>query len=91
MELQEKEALLTIALLAAFADGAHDDRERAEIRRAADALAAELNVPGLYQDVLLKRVDIGAAVARLQSDASRKLAYEIAVGVCEADGLRNES
>jgi uncharacterized protein (DUF697 family)/tellurite resistance protein len=91
MELQEKEALLTIALLAAFADGAHDDRERAEIRRAADALAAELNVPGLYQDVLLKRVDIGAPVARLQSDASRKLAYEIAVGVCEADGLRNES
>jgi uncharacterized protein (DUF697 family)/tellurite resistance protein len=91
MESQEREALLTIALLAAFADGAHEDRERAEIRRAADALAAELNVPGLYQDVLLKRVDVGAAVARLQSDAARRLAYEIAVGVCEADGLRNES
>jgi uncharacterized protein (DUF697 family)/tellurite resistance protein len=91
MESQEREALLTIALLAAFADGAHDDRERAEIRRAADALAAELNVPGLYQDVLLKRIDISAAVATLQSDAARKLAYEIAVGVCEADGLRNES
>ena len=91
MESQEREALLTIALLAAFADGAHDDRERAEIRRAADALAAELNVPGLYQDVLLKRVDVGAAVARLRSDAARKLAYEVAVGVCEADGLRNES
>jgi len=91
MEPQEREALLTIALLAAFADGAHEDRERAEIRRAADALAAELNVPGLYQDVLLKRVDVGAAVARLRSDATRRLAYEIAVGVCEADGLRNES
>jgi uncharacterized protein (DUF697 family)/tellurite resistance protein len=91
MESEEREALLTIALLAAFADGAHEDRERAEIRRAADALAAELNVPGLYQDVLLKRVDVGAAVARLQSDATRRLAYEIAVGVCEADGLRNES
>lgn len=91
MESQEREALLTIALLAAFADGAHEDRELAEIRRAADALAAELNVPGLYQDVLLKRVDVGAAVARLQSDAARRLAYEIAVGVCEADGLRNES
>jgi uncharacterized protein (DUF697 family)/tellurite resistance protein len=91
MESQEREALLTIALLAAFADGAHDDRERAEIRRAADALAAELNVPGLYQDVLLKRVDVDAAVARLRSDAARKLAYEVAVGVCEADGLRNES
>lgn len=91
MESQEREALLTIALLAAFADGAHEDRERAEIRRAADALAAELNVPGLYQDVLLKRVDVGAAVARLQSDAARRLAYEIAIGVCEADGLRNES
>jgi len=50
-----------------------------------------LNVPGLYQDVLLKRVDVGAAVARLRSDAARRLAYEVAVGVCEADGLRNES
>ena len=32
MESQEREALLTIALLAAFADGAHEGRERTEIR-----------------------------------------------------------
>jgi uncharacterized protein (DUF697 family) len=54
-------------------------------------MAPELNVPGLYQDVLLKRVDIASAAGRLQSDPVRRLAYEIAVGVCDADGLRNES
>lgn len=91
MQGEEREALMTIALLAAFADGAHEDRERAEIRRAADAMAAELNVPGLYQDVLLKRVDVATAAGRLQSEPVRRLAYEIAVGVCDADGLRNES
>jgi uncharacterized protein (DUF697 family)/tellurite resistance protein len=91
MQRDEREGLMTIALLAAFADGAHGDREREEIRRAADAMAPELNVPGLYQDVLLKRVDIASAAGRLQSDPVRRLAYEIAVGVCDADGLRNES
>jgi hypothetical protein len=40
MQGEEREGLMTIALLAAFADGAHEDRERAEIRRAADAMAA---------------------------------------------------
>jgi uncharacterized protein (DUF697 family)/tellurite resistance protein len=91
MQGDEREGLMTIALLAAFADGAHGDREREEIRRAADAMAPELNVPGLYQDVLLNRVDIASAAGRLQSDPVRRLAYEIAVGVCDADGLRNES
>jgi uncharacterized protein (DUF697 family)/tellurite resistance protein len=87
----EKESILTIALLSAFADGEQHDSERSEVRRAADALAAELNVPELYQRVLMKRTDIDAAASKLQSIEARTLAYEIAVGVCEADGLRNEA
>lgn len=91
MQATETEAVLTIAMLAAFADGAQHDTERSEVRRAADALATELNAPELYQRVLMKRTDIGAAAARLQSNEARALAYEIAVGVCDADGLRNEA
>ena len=91
MQTTETEAVLTIAMLAAFADGTQHDAERGEVRRAADALATELNAPALYQRVLLKRIDIGAAAAQLQSNEARTLAYEIAVGVCDADGLRNEA
>ena len=91
MQPAEKESILTIALLSAFADGEQHDSERSEVRRAADALAAELNAPELYQRVLMKRTDIDAAASKLQSTEARTLAYEIAVGVCDADGLRNEA
>lgn len=91
MQPNETEAVLTIAMLAAFADGTQHEAERGEVRRAADALAAELNAPELYQRVLMKRVDINAAAAHLQSKETRALAYEIAVGVCDADGLRNDA
>ena len=91
MQPAEKESILTIALLSAFADGEQHDSERSEVRRAADALAAELNAPELYQRVLMKRTDIDAAASQLRSTEARMLAYEIAVGVCEADGLRNEA
>ena len=61
----EQNAILTIALLAAFADGSGDDRERAAIRNIAESLAGEHGSPQLtqiYQDVLLKRVTLQHAV-----------------------------
>ncbi len=33
MDAAEQQAVMTIALLAAFADGRNDERERAELRR----------------------------------------------------------
>lgn len=91
MTSDEQQAIVTIALLAAFADGKQDERERRQVRQAADAMAAELNAPDLYQQVLMKRVDVSSAASRLQSDEARMLAYEIAVGVCDADDLRNDA
>ena len=41
MTLDQQKAILTIALLAAFADGNKDDAEREEIRRIAQSLAGE--------------------------------------------------
>ena len=91
MHTAEQKSILTIALLAAFADGSKGDAERAEVRRVAESLAApELNLAALYQDVLLKRVGLASAVAGLSSPELRQLAFELAVGVCDADGLRNE-
>jgi len=86
MEIAEKEAVLLIALMAAFSDGVKDDRERAEIRRIAEAMSGEINVAALYQDALLGRRSVGEAAAALTAPGTRQFAYEMAVGVCQADG-----
>jgi uncharacterized protein (DUF697 family)/tellurite resistance protein len=89
MNPAEQQAILSIALLAAFADGAQD-REREEIRRIAESLAGESgseHLSTLYQDVLLKRVDLAKAAAVLTDPAHKQLAYEMAVCVCDADGV----
>jgi uncharacterized protein (DUF697 family)/tellurite resistance protein len=89
MNTPEQQAILSIALLAGFADGAND-REREEIRRIAESLAGESgnqHLSTLYQDVLLKRVDVAKAAAALTDPAHKQLAYEMAVCVCDADGV----
>lgn len=89
----EKRSALTIVLMAAFADGAKDERERAAVRQVAASLGADssqaLNVWNLYSDVIAKRVTLEQAAAGLTSPESRLLAYEMAVGVCDTDGLPN--
>lgn len=92
MQATEQRALLTIALLAAFADGDKADTERDEIKRIADSLAGQADTPvmaGLYQDVLLKRVNLAQAAAALPEAGHRQLAYEMALCVCDADGAQS--
>jgi uncharacterized protein (DUF697 family) len=48
-----------------------------------------LDTTAALQDVLLKRVDLAACAAALGRHELRQLAYELAIGVAEADGLRN--
>ena len=90
MNVQETRSILTIALLAAFADGMKDERERAAVKRVAEVLGpdAGFDFPALYRDVLLTKPDLATVVAGLQSDGARQLAYEMAVGVCDADGAQ---
>jgi tellurite resistance protein len=93
MNEQEQRAILTLSLMAAFADGNKDESERAELKRIADALAGEgsIQLAALYQDVLLKRVSVATAVAALGSPETRQLAFEMAVCVCDADGVQSAS
>ncbi len=93
MSPQEQQSILTIALLAGFADGHKADSEREAIRRMADSLGKEdagAGLPRLYQDVLLKRVSLATAASSLQDAGQRQLAYEMAVCVCDADGRQSE-
>jgi uncharacterized protein (DUF697 family)/tellurite resistance protein len=84
----QQEAVLTLCLMAAFADGTKAEAERAEIRRIAESLApdTDINLPALVQDVLLERRSLQQAAAALTTPALKNLAYEMAVCVCDADG-----
>ena len=87
---QERRSILSVCMMAAFADGSHD-REREEIRRIAEGLASEsgMDLTRMYQDVLLRRVSVAEAVGGLESQAAKQLAYEMAVCVCDADGIQS--
>lgn len=94
MNTQEQQAILAIAMMAAFADGRKDDTEREAIRRMAETLGREAGVAGLaslYQDVLLQRMRLVDAAPVLKEQGQRQLAYEMAVCVCDADGRQSEA
>ena len=87
-----EQALLSLSLFAAFVDGAKDDREREHIRRVAESLGQDdPALARLYQDVLLKRVTLAEVAGALTELGQRQLAYEMAVGVCDADGRQCEA
>ena len=91
MELAQARAIMAIALMAALADGRTEERERAEWRRVAGALGGELDLAVLLAQVLERRVSLEGLVPVLATPEARRLAFELAVGVCDADGLRNEA
>ena len=94
MNQHDQQAILTLALMAAFSDGQKAEAERQSIRQLASMLnegTSGLELPRLYQDVLLKRVTLDDAAAVLQTPELRQLAYEMAVGVCDADGEQSDA
>lgn len=91
MNTQETRSILTIALMAAFADGMKDDREREAVKRVAESLGTDAGVdlPALYAQVLVAKPDLAQVAGSLQAPELKQLAYELALGVCEADGARS--
>jgi uncharacterized protein (DUF697 family)/tellurite resistance protein len=90
---QERQAIMALAIMAALADDRKEASERDQVKQIADSLSrdSELNVAAVYQDVLLKRVSLETAAASLASSEARRLAYELCVGVCDADGTQGEA
>jgi uncharacterized protein (DUF697 family)/tellurite resistance protein len=92
MNEPEQKAIVCLCILAAFADGAQADAERAQIERIVHGFAnGDLDAPAAYQDVLGGRVTLNELAGRLQTPAARALAYEMAVCVCHADGAINDT
>ncbi len=92
MNEQEHMTILCVCILAAFADGAQDEVERAQIQRIVDGFSGErLDLASAYQDVLGGKVSLTEVANQLQTPAARALAFEMAVCVCHADGVLTDA
>ena len=89
MTPDQTRAILTIALMAAFADGLKDERERSRIKALATRLSGEgVDVDAIYEEVLLRKPALASVAAPLAADRNlAQFTYEIAVGVADADGV----
>ncbi len=91
MTEQEQVAILTLCFMAAATDGA-SDAEHAEIRRIADrAPSPNFQIDKVYQDVIQRKKGLSEVVRELKDPETRRLAYELAVGACNADGPMSEA
>jgi uncharacterized protein (DUF697 family)/tellurite resistance protein len=87
MNETEQRAILTVALMAALADGATDERERALFRALAQKLSGEsIDTGTIYEQVLRDRPALADAVKPLATAESRAIAFDAAVGIAHADG-----
>lgn len=65
--MNTERAILSIAMLAAFADGAKDESEREHVKQFAEQLgSSSVELMGVYQDVLFKRITLNDAATALQ-------------------------
>ena len=93
MTPDQTRALLTVALMAAFNDGLKDERERAHVKSIAAKLPGHgIDTVGVYQDVSLGKPDLATVARPLAADPRlAQYAYEVAVGVVDADGVHTPS
>ena len=84
----DQKAIISVCILAAFCDGSQDETERSQIERIVNGFAGERpDLASAYQDVLGGKLSLAQVAAQLQAPLARALAYEMAVCVCNADGI----
>jgi uncharacterized protein (DUF697 family)/tellurite resistance protein len=89
---QEHHAVICICILAAFSDGGQSESERSQIERIVNGFSAEHpDLSAAYQDALQGKLSLPELADELKSPAARALAYEMAVCVCNADGVLQAS
>lgn len=85
MQESERKGILGLCLKAAYADSSKHERERDKIREIAESLKTEADL----SSAVLSAADMEGLVQALKSLESKKLAYEMAVCVCDADGVHS--
>lgn len=86
MTPDQARALTSISMFAAFADGIKSDPEREKVREVVEGLGVPSTTDAARR-VLLKQTSVEQEATALDSEELRLLAWESAVGVCEADGV----
>ena len=88
MESQDRDAVIAVALMAALADGHATEQEKAELRSAMSK-AGTADLDALTARITTGQLRLQDLAGRLQGDAARREAYELAVLVCSSDGPAN--
>jgi uncharacterized protein (DUF697 family)/tellurite resistance protein len=87
MNETEQKAVISICILAAYADGSQSDSERQEVQQIAERFQQQQALlAASYQELLSQKPPLASVAQTLQSLETRNLAYEMAVCVCHADG-----
>lgn len=89
MQTNEIEAIGSICVLAAMADGTMTPGEREHVRAAFEGLGDAAEARALataYRRVMLGQTTVEEEAAKLGSDELRRYAFEMAVAACDADG-----
>jgi uncharacterized protein (DUF697 family)/tellurite resistance protein len=85
MNERQSEAIAALCLMSALADRTIDERERERLRETFDSLGGA-GRGTVYQRVILGQTSIESEVEALETPELRRLAYELALGVSNADG-----
>jgi uncharacterized protein (DUF697 family)/tellurite resistance protein len=88
MNEHDHEPIVTVAFLAALADGRTTPEEHTELRAALSRLGVT-DVDAVAQRGAGARAPLAELARRLSDDDARRLAYETALVVCHADGPLN--
>jgi uncharacterized protein (DUF697 family)/uncharacterized tellurite resistance protein B-like protein len=88
LSVAERSAIAAICLFAAFADGSQNEAEQTKL---AGVLRELGDVdPSIFQRVVLRTTSIEAEASKLTTSettqATRRLAFDLAVGMCDCDG-----
>ena len=74
MNEAEQRATLTVALMAAFADGMNDERERAAVETLLSRMGdSGLDAAAICRDVVARKLDVNAVVKPLVTPQARAL------------------
>ncbi len=84
----ERESLAAISLMAALVDGVQSDAEREKLRQSIERIGSVGD--NVYMRVVMHRTSLEDEARNINDPESRRLAYELAVGVCASDGVTSK-
>ncbi|HXY31277.1 MAG TPA: DUF533 domain-containing protein [Gemmatimonadaceae bacterium] len=85
---QDREPIITIAMMAALADGQATAEEKTRLQSAVAGLGA-VDLDAIASRIGAGQVTLAGVAAKLSGDDARRAAYEAAVAVCHSDGAAN--